>query len=90
MLYISNGTDISLNHKFQIAYGDDGTTWSYLTKSKIKTLQAHVSFVRLIFEDGSIFNIDLNNLADPPSGWTPTPSGVQTALNDISTWIQNG
>ena len=88
MLYLCNGTDLGTSHKFQIAYGNDGATWNYLTKTFINRIEGHNTFVRLIFDDESCFDIDLFQLANAPTGWEPTLDGVQTAIDAIALWIE--
>ena len=85
MKYITNGTLLDETHTGQIAYSNDGITWNYYSKEKIKNVSGYNKLVKLWFDDDTNVIVELAVMLNQPT-WQLS-DGLNTALNDISDWI---
>ena len=85
MRYITNGTLLDESHTGQIAYSNDGITWNYYSKEKIKNVSGYNKLVKLWFDDDTNIIVELALMLNQPT-WQLS-DGLNNALNDISEWI---
>ena len=86
MKYLKNGTEIGIMHIGQIAHSEDGTNWGFYSKATIKEISGTGKIIRLHFIGGDYIDINLSDIQDKPD-WQVDASGLNTALDEISDWI---
>ena len=99
-MYIVNGVTADAGWTKQIAFGEDGATWNTLNKANI-TLKKTVTHgnansplvssadsfaITLLHGTDEILKFQLSDIKNQ-AGWTLDSAGLQTAIDDISTWI---